>query len=178
MQEFKANRYVTLKLEDGKNNIYVNDEFFNQCKFLLLNIPIKKIELFNEVKSVDEAAEKLDHSLERIKPNNIQIPPGVEFWGHCSNIQVWMENDYNTRLLHSNLAFPLLKKLVNMGDPKANKVFKEEIAKRIESGYLPTINYFFSGLSWFLRKSSKFTLFRIFSFRFLKSFSKYSEIFW
>ena len=56
------------------------------------------------------------------------------FWGHCSNVQAWAEHDYDTRLIHSNLAFPLLKKLSKAGDPMAKRVFKEEIAKRYSSG--------------------------------------------
>jgi len=43
--------------------------------------------------------------------------------------------------LHRNLAFPLLKELVNAVDPIAKKIFKEEIAKRIESGNLTVITY-------------------------------------
>jgi hypothetical protein len=64
-----------------------------------------------------------------------------EFWGHCSNIQAWYENNYDTRILHSNLAFPLLKELVNAGDFLAKKIFKEEIAKRLESGYPSVVMY-------------------------------------
>jgi hypothetical protein len=56
------------------------------------------------------------------------------FWAHCSNLQVWVENDYDTCLLHSNISFPLLKELQNLGDRIAKKVFKEEIAKRLMSG--------------------------------------------
>lgn len=44
-------------------------------------------------------------------------------------------------MLHSNIAFPLLKKLAEIGDLIARRVFKEEIVKRIESGYGPTIVY-------------------------------------
>jgi len=58
----------------------------------------------------------------------------VEFWGHCSNLQVWDEHDYNTRLLHSNLAFPLLKKLTELGDIRTKKIFKGEIGRRYENG--------------------------------------------
>ncbi len=57
------------------------------------------------------------------------------------NLQAWSDNGYDTNLLHSNLAFPLLKQLIKVGDKKANKAFKEEIAFRLESGYLPTIKY-------------------------------------
>ncbi|KKM77800.1 hypothetical protein LCGC14_1366340, partial [marine sediment metagenome] len=34
--EQKINDFITLKLENAKTNIYVNEERFNQCKFLLL----------------------------------------------------------------------------------------------------------------------------------------------
>lgn len=69
----------------------------------------------------------------------MDITPEEEFWGHCSNLQAWVENNYDTRLLHSNIAFPLLKKLTEAGDPNTNKVFKEEIARRFESGFMPVI---------------------------------------
>jgi len=72
-----------------------------------------------------------------------EIPPEVEFWGHCSNLQVWAENDYDTRLIHSNLAFPLLLKLSNAGDPVARKVFKEEIVKRFLSGHPSVMRFLF-----------------------------------
>ncbi len=65
----------------------------------------------------------------------MKIDPETEFWAHCSNLQAWHENEYDTRLLHSNLAFPLLKKLTEVGDPLARKMFKEEIALRLESGH-------------------------------------------
>jgi len=57
------------------------------------------------------------------------------------NLQVWNENNYDTRLLHSNLSFPLLKKLSEVGDPIAKRVFKEEIALRIRSKSQNVINF-------------------------------------
>jgi len=140
IKQFKVNEYIKLKLENGKTNIYVNNQKFMQCKYLLIEIPIEKTKEFNEVKSIDEASEKLDHSLENYQ-HTLNIPSEVEFWGHSSNIQVWAEYDYDTRLLHSNLAFPLLKKLTEVGDPIARRDFKEEIAKRIEAKEKNVINY-------------------------------------
>ncbi|MFX1489418.1 MAG: hypothetical protein ACFFBI_09735, partial [Promethearchaeota archaeon] len=142
MKTFKVNPFITLKLEDGKTNIYIDGKLFHQCKFLLLEIPIEKIESLDEIESIDEASLRLDRSMERgYARKNINIPPETEFWGHCSNLQVWFENDYDTRLLHSNLAFPLLKKLTEAGDPLAKKVFKEEIAKRFSSGIKSVMLY-------------------------------------
>lgn len=131
MKEFKVNNYITLRLEENRTIIYVDGKPFVQCKSLLINIPIEDMSLFDEIESIDEAAEKLDRSFER---NQVDIPPEVEFWGHCSNMQVWYEYNYDTRLLHYNLAFPLLKKLAEARDSLAKKVFKEEVLKRLEKG--------------------------------------------
>jgi len=139
--EFKVSNYLTLKLQDYRVNIYVKDKLFNQCKYLLLNIPHQEIESYDEIDSIDEAAELLDKSMEGNYRYNVNIPIETEFWGHCSNIQAWYENSYDTRLLHRNLAFPLLKALVEAGDRLARKVFKEEIAMRLESGYPSVVQY-------------------------------------
>lgn len=134
MQEFKVNDYITLKLEDRKTNIYVAGKLFRQCKYLLLEIPINEITSINEIESIDEAAKRLGHSLENEMNSEHVIPPEVEFWGHCSNLQVWYEYNYDLRLLHSSLAFPLLQKLSDVGDLVARQVLKEELVKRLISG--------------------------------------------
>jgi len=143
MKEFQVNNFITLKLEDGKTIIYVAGERFQQCKYLLLDVPIENIDPYDEIKSIDEAAGKLDHSLEGNQPKVLKIPPDIEFWGHCSNLQAWYENNYDTRLLHSNISFPLLKKLNDTGDILAKRVFKEEIAKRLKSGSPSLILYLY-----------------------------------
>ena len=93
-KEFRVNEYITLRLENGDSNIFVNEKMISQFKH-------------------------------------------TEFQGNCSNLQAWAENNYDTNLLDMTIAFPVLKELVEVGDPKAKKVFKAEIKKRIESKYLP-----------------------------------------
>ena len=145
-KEFIINKFLSLKLEKGKTVIYIAGERFYHCKFLLIEIPEKQLRSFN---SIDEASESLNSSLEPTKDRvfTYNIPPETEFWGHCSNIQAWYENGYDTRLLHSNLSFPLLEELTEAGDPQAKKVFKEEIAERYNNGiesvrkYLKDSNY-------------------------------------
>ena len=139
-KEFQINEYLTVKLENDKTNIYVNREYFSHCKFLLLEIPTEDPYRTEEIESIDEAAEKLDRSLEGQK-NKYLIPPEIEFWGHCSNLQAWAENEYDTRLLHRSIAFYLLKRLMEVGDPKAKKVFKKEIIERFMSNYIPIKMY-------------------------------------
>lgn len=143
MKVFEVNKYITLKLENGKTNIYINGVLFRQCKFLLLFIPSEDFLFLEEIDSIDKASEKLDFSSEPDMEEHIEpelrelierIKPETEFWAHCSNLQVWVEHDYDTRLLHSNLAFPLLKKLTEVGDLIARKKFKEEIGKHYFTG--------------------------------------------
>lgn len=141
MNEFKVNDYLTLKLEEEKTNIYVKEVLFNQCKYLMLNIPIEETENFDEIESIDEAADILGWTYDGQEGVKYEIDPETEFWGHCSNLHAWYENNYDTRLLHSNLSFPLLKELAVVGDPIAKYVFKEEIVKRFESGYPTVIVY-------------------------------------
>lgn len=139
--EFKINEYITLKLESGKTSIYMKGELFEQCKFLMLNIPIAETERFDEIESIDEAADILGWTEEWQVGVEYDIDPESEFWGHCSNLQAWYEHDYDTRILHSYIAFPLLKKLSEVGDPFAKEVFKEEIVSRISGGHITAIRY-------------------------------------
>ena len=132
-KEFQVNKFLSLRLEQGETRIYVTDELFIQCKFLLLNIPLAESSPFNEINSIDDAAEILNSDMEK-EIKDAYIPPEVEFWGHCSNLQTWYESEYDTRLIHSNLAFSLLKKLTEVGDPLAKKVFKQEVIERFQNG--------------------------------------------
>jgi len=131
MHEFKVNRVITLKLEGKETIIYVAGEVFRQCKKLILNIPITEITALNAIRSIDEIIEKKELNLDRME---YELSSESEFWAHCSNLQIWAEYNYDTRLLHKNLAFPLLKRLSKVGDKEAKRVFKEEIAERFEKG--------------------------------------------
>jgi len=131
---FKINNLVDLRLIQRKTYIYVNNEIFLACKSLLFNIKPFDIEKYDNIKSIDDVAVTLNSSRERIVRGKYEITPEQEFEAHCSNIQAWVEYDYDTRLLHSNLSFPLLRKLTEVGDKKAGIVFKEEIAKRYIEG--------------------------------------------
>ncbi len=140
---FKINDLVDLRLIEDRTYIYVNDEEFLICARLLLNIPVERISEADEIRSIDEAAEVFQRTLwqNRILEGPISrdsrhfiITPEEEFQGHCSNIQAFFESGLQTDILASNIAFPLLKKLVDLDYSPAVSVFKEEIAKRFEEG--------------------------------------------
>ncbi len=148
--EFKINKYITLKLERGKTFIYVNGKRFLQCIRLVLNIQKTKVQMYDEINSIDEAADlytkqtfqnRIIPGAHPITSQGHDITAEQEFWGHCSNIQAWAEHDYDTRILKSNVSFPLLRQLTQDGDPLAKKVFKEEIALRIEDGNRSVAQY-------------------------------------
>ncbi len=110
---FDVNRYLSLKLEDGKTIVYIDGNKFIQCKYLLIDIPLGHTEVITNlnIDSLIDIESELDY-----QEYTFKLDPELEFWGHCSNLQVWFENDYDTRLLHSNIAFPLLRKLAEVGD--------------------------------------------------------------
>ncbi len=143
---------ITIKLANGRSFIYVKGRRFIQCIRLILNIPKYDIPMYNEIDSIDEAAKLYTTHIHQNRiiggrmgvfgPNQrVNITPEQEFWGHCSNIQAWVEHNYDTRILMSNISFPLLRELTKAGDPQAKKVYKEEIALRLESGYPSVVQY-------------------------------------
>ncbi len=147
MIKFQINKFIELRLEDGKTNIYINNQHFRHCKYVLLRKTLFEIENKGilDVDSVDELAEQLDDSLEQKLPERTGIPVETQFWVHCSNMQVWAEHDYDSKLLHSNLSFPLLKRLTEVGDLIARKVFKDEVAERFASKHEPVSLFLIKG---------------------------------
>jgi Leucine-rich repeat (LRR) protein len=99
------------------------------------------------------------------------------FWAHCSNIQAWVENNYNTNLLHSNLSFPLLKLLSQEGDLYAKRVFKDEIARRFQQGNESINSYLFmEGYLNYLTEQELYSLLNPLESDFLYDFSKKTKI--
>jgi hypothetical protein len=139
MKEFEISDLLKLKLENNQTIIYINNVKIIQCKYLMLNNSNINSEAKGKVSenlSIDSQSSNLNHSLELVNDYDNEIPPEVEFWAHSSNLQAWYEHGYDTQLLHSNLAFPLLRKLTQAGDKIAKQVFKKEILKRFRVGNL------------------------------------------
>jgi len=141
-REFKINDFLKLKLIKGQTVIYVDEKPFHQCKFLLLNLTQKDFNKFDHIDSIDEAFEVYNKLDKKHEKQHDLIDPESEFIGHCSNLQVWYENDYDLRILHSSLSIPLLKKMAFLGDKKAIYRLKESIASRIASKNYNTILFY------------------------------------
>jgi hypothetical protein len=132
---FQINSHLSLRLEEEKTYIYIDGEQFLQCIRLILNIPKTDLPQFEEISSIDEAQKTVNTLYQNTMNAGFhKITPQEEFRGHCSNIQTWYEHDYDTRLLHSNISFPILRKLAQLGDAKARIVYADEVAKRFTEG--------------------------------------------
>ena len=134
--EFKVNDYITLKLEDNETIMYIGGEKKNFCCGVLVNISGDSSPYFSgNSGSVDYIIDSKKYkSSWRELDIKKQISPEEGFWAFCSNLQVWVENDYNTDLLHYEAAIPILNELVKVGDSLARKVYKKEILRRIKHG--------------------------------------------
>ena len=84
---------------------------------------------------------------------------------------MWAEYEYDTYLLHRTISFPLLKKLIEEGDPIAKKVFKGEITKRFLSNNLNVQTYLLNkGYLKILNEKELNKLFQEFDFKRIKEF--------
>lgn len=136
--KYTINEHLAVELDKyGKVNILVDGEHFNQCSYILMTVPRQEA-YKTTADSIDELKDRYSNENER---NDDVIDNKTQFWAHCSNLQAWYEHDYDTRLLHSNLSFPLLKKLTELGDKTAQEKFADEIKRRVKSGYPSTVEY-------------------------------------
>jgi len=128
--DFRINKYITVKLQDDKTYVYINNKRYIQCLKLLLTL--RKEHQFD---SIDQMEFSNLHHIKDSHETTIDITAEEEFTAHCSSLQAFAENNYNTNLLHRSISFQLLKKLYEVGDPIALKKFISELKKRCENGH-------------------------------------------
>jgi hypothetical protein len=138
-KRFQVNSYLSVKLEESETHIYIQDTRFSGPLSLILNILVDDTDEIEGKNIIDEMEDLYFSSSEidflpLIFHKEFSISPWEEFWGHCSNLQVWVEHDYNTDLLASTVSFPLLKELYIRGDSQARKILKQEIIKKFLNG--------------------------------------------
>ncbi|MHA1671173.1 MAG: hypothetical protein ACTSV5_11445 [Promethearchaeota archaeon] len=130
----KINKYISLELRNESTFVYVNNVEVSVCKHIAVDLPIRDLKELEDINSVDELSERYKRTRKDDYEIMQMISSEEEFFVHCSNIQAWAESGYDTQLLHTNIAFPLLMELSKVGDLQAKSVFKEEIVKRYRSG--------------------------------------------
>jgi hypothetical protein len=145
------NQYIDLVWQDGKPVIHVAGKTFRQCSFLAVTIPVEKAmdiqgpDIIDQIKSMRDArmlhgVQDVDEYLHKVGNLGLEehITPETIMQAHASNLQAWAENDYNPEILASNLSFPLLAELADVGDEKAKRVLESEVNRRIIEGNIYT----------------------------------------
>jgi hypothetical protein len=162
--EFRVNDLLTVRFDGRGIYMLVNGQRFNQCVY-----PALYPDVFMDSDQVEgdpsEMAEPdapaipkrargsvdanlyhdygtLDHPGYEQSPG---LPPETLFWGLCSSLQAWAENNYDSRLLHVNLAFPIARALARAGDEDAKAMYEREVVTRWKSDFEPVQVYLAQG---------------------------------
>lgn len=135
MQTYVVNEFISLRLENGLSQIYVMGELFKHCKYLLISLPAEEFDEFEGYDSMDEiikATNKRGGGEQSAKG----LTPEEAFRGHCSNLQAWVENDYNYKILDTNLSIPIinsvLKGIVKERDKEKFRNFFMSVVKSLD----------------------------------------------
>ncbi len=120
--KIEVNDYIAICLEYNKILINIQGEIFQELEYSFLD------KIINENKDQLEEA-KIQG---KISENNHKIDSeNKNFIKFVRILKLWIQNNYDTDLLLYDFSFPLLKKLVEVGDPLAKKVFIHEILKNL-----------------------------------------------
>ncbi len=141
LKVYMVNNYISLKLMFSKTLIYVCDELFLSCQKIALSIAPNEFENYADFNDIDDII-SFYKSHAQTTTSKDHLAPEEEFWGHCSNLQAWVENDYNTSVLSKNISFSLLKELYDRGVEQSSPIFKRELLERIKTGGILTLRYF------------------------------------
>lgn len=139
-KEFIINENLKVRLENDKSIIYINNEPFKTCISIFVKDPLENFTDYTNFESIDSIDYTNPSALEILEDQE-DFPYESIFWAICSNLQVWAENNYNTRLLHSQISFPILKKLSEEGNLEAREVYKKEVIKRFKTCYPWVLHY-------------------------------------
>jgi hypothetical protein len=127
------NAYIDVVWDPSTRNVYVAvaGKKVRYCSFLLV-----RIQSSSDISSIDDLAnDENARSLEGVNvERELGMTPEEHLQAHASNIQAWVENDYNPAIIHSNIAFPLLEALAGAGDQKARRVLEIGIRERVVLG--------------------------------------------
>ncbi len=153
IQEFVINELLTVKLENEMSSF--SNNFFKHVNIYIKKVKISTIDLvfFNRPQEFPKDIDKIQsiNDMENYFGHfrgTYQVSQEEIYWVVCSNLQVWVENNYNPNLLHYKLFFRLVKELSDVGDLKAREIFQNEIIKTLEKGSKIIIT-FLAGMGYF-----------------------------
>lgn len=161
IKSHEINDYISIKIihlpfdhKIKEYESYVYSEKGTKVVICIRNEPLVTIPsaLFPSLKAIIQ--EKKDPT-DRYEYNQKKNLTETIFRRLLSNLIIWSENDYNTQIIDHKIAFPLLKKLREVGDTKFQIILQQEILKAYSTstfqvkeflkreGYLKLIGDFF-----------------------------------
>jgi len=133
--KIKINDFITISSERNKVIIYIQGERFQEFDYFVINKILKTNK--NHIKKIKTKKEYIKYKYEKDSEN-------AYFNNFVNILKLWIQNNYDTDILLYNVSFPLLKKLVEVGDSQAKKVFISEILKNLWSGDPLVVKYLFN----------------------------------
>lgn len=120
------------------DHIFVKSDKYNefiQVGFLIISytscihvLPEKNRQGKEVYYSIEEIAENQGYLVDRSNRDEI-------FFVMCSNLQAWVENEYNTDLYIFYMAFPILKELVHLEIEKSKFYLNREVFRKMTGNY-------------------------------------------
>ncbi len=132
-----VNRFLDVTYDEKarRARVFVGGKPFLHCAFIVASID-KTSPDDEGIGSIDDLAVSMEHDAHILEGPRVReyLSPAEEVLAHASNLQAWAEHGYDTRLLHTNIAFPLLKELAKAGDDVAARALDAEIESRLKDG--------------------------------------------
>ena len=132
ISKIKVNDYITISSEKNKILIYIQGERFQEFDYSFIN----KI-----LKTSKSQLEKTNTQGKYAENNYKKDSKNAYFINFVDILKLWIRNNYDTSILLYNVSFPLLRKLAEVGDSHAKKVFIDEILKNLWVGDPLVIKY-------------------------------------
>ena len=138
IKEIVINDLLSVALfKDGKVHACVAGKPVIQCVHVFITAaPDDKIS--TEIECIDQAIKMVRNTSEvndgAWTGESTTIDADTALMGHASNIQAWAENDYDSRILVTAVAHPILEALKKAGDITAARKYYSSIAERWVQG--------------------------------------------
>ena len=155
LEEYNVNEYLSLILIRRRDQTYtillVGGGLFKSFNRFPIGIFITLPNVKEKIFSFGVDSNNYDHPLDARE----------EFVKYCSMLQKWADNDYNVKYMNYALTFPILRRLVELEDLLAQKVFLPQIKTIINLGNIEVLQFLV--LDNFLEAFSKEDLITIFN---------------
>ncbi len=109
-------------------NIDLLIDYYECNDYLSIKFEKDKIYVFVKDMLLEYVSNMINESIGLAIASRIGVTFRDSFITYCMMLQNWVNNDYNTDIMHYSITLHILKELVKAGESRAIQVYKEEIA--------------------------------------------------